>query len=67
MYQMALDQIAQEEKHIGFKVYCNFGNTFVNIGTYRDAIQNYESSMSYSTYHETSFNALLCYVVLGVA
>ena len=56
---MALDQIPQEEKHIGFKVCHNIVNAFVYIGKYRDAIQNYDN--------KTGFNTLLCYAVLGYA
>ena len=66
MYQMALDQIPQEE-NIGFKVCRNIGNDFVNIENYRDAIKNYETAMSFSPEHENAINALLYYVVLGDA
>ena len=45
---MALDHIPHEEKNIGFKVCRNIRNTFVKIGKYRAAIQNYESTMSSS-------------------
>ena len=63
MYQMALDQIPQEEKK-GFKVCCNIGDAFINIKKYCNAIQNHEATRSSSPDHHTGTNALLCYVVL---
>ena len=67
MYQIALDQIPQEEKNIDFKVCRDIRNSFVKIGNYRDVIQKYEDAMSYSPDHETGVNALLCYIILGYA
>ena len=67
MYQMVLDHITQEDIYTGFKVFHNVVNAFIKIGKYRDAVQNYESSMSSSLDHEIGANALLCYVVLGDA
>ena len=61
---MALDQIPQEEKNIGFKVFRNIRNAFVDIGKYRNVIDYYEAAMIYSPDRETGVNALLCYVVI---
>ena len=47
-----------------FKVCCNIGNALVNIGKYRDVVQNYEAAMSSFPDHKTAVNALLCYVIL---
>ena len=60
---MELDQISQKEKNIDFKVYRNIRNTFVNIGKYRNAIQNHESTMRLFPEKETGVNAFSCYVV----
>ena len=64
---MAMEQIPQEEKYIDFKVCCNIGNSYVNIGKYCNAIHNYEASISYYPDHKTGVNVLLFYVVLGDA
>ena len=53
------------KKNIVFKVCCNIGNVFVNIGKYRNAIHKYEYSMGLSPDPETGVNIFLCDVVLG--
>ena len=49
-----------------FNVCCNIKNSFANFLKYCDTIHNYEAAMSFSPDHQTDFNTLLCYVVLGL-
>ena len=65
MYRMALDQIPNSSKEVRFKIFRNIGNSYVKMGLFQDAIQNFETIMNASPDFQTGFNLILCYYALG--
>lgn len=67
MYRMALDQI-MPASHIDMrnKILKNIGISFLKLGQYADAAQNFEQIVdNVNNCIQTAFNLLLCYFALG--
>jgi len=65
MYRMALDQIPDKEREMGYEISFNLCKTFLKLGYYRKAIQHLEAIMEFSPKHEVGFNLVLCYYATG--
>ncbi|KAG0555508.1 hypothetical protein KC19_12G174000 [Ceratodon purpureus] len=65
MYRMALDQTPSAYKETRYRILRNIGNAFMRLGQYQDAMQAFESVMENKIDHQTAYNLVVCYYVLG--
>lgn len=67
MYRMALDHIQRGARSLRHRIHRTIGNIFVELGSLREAIVDYEAVvMSSDADIETCFNLLLCYIKTGI-
>jgi len=64
-YRIALDQVPETQRKMGFLISSNIGKALLKLGQYREAIAIFETIMSSSPNNETGFNLLVCYFALG--
>jgi len=65
MYRMALDQIPATGKELRFRILRNIGNSFVKLGQFQDAIDNFEQIMTGSPEIKAALNLMLCLYARG--
>lgn len=65
MYRMSLDQIPANSKELRNKIIRNIGNSFVKLGQFQDAIENFDLIMNTSPEIQSAFNLLLCLYARG--
>ncbi|KAL3692828.1 hypothetical protein R1sor_006479 [Riccia sorocarpa] len=65
MYRMALDQTPNTHKDIQYRIMRNIGNALLRLGRYQDAAQSYEAVIEIKVDHQTCYNLVVCYYVLG--
>ncbi|KAL9650841.1 hypothetical protein ABK040_001891 [Willaertia magna] len=66
MYRMALDQITNDYKTIRNKIRKNIGVTFIKIGQYSDAINNFEEVIENNNNDiDAAFNLVVCHFSTG--
>lgn len=66
LYRKALDNLPREVKKLKFYIHRSIGNTFLDAGSIKEAIVEYEAvAMSLDADIETCFNLLLCYIKSG--
>jgi intraflagellar transport protein 88 len=65
MYHMALDQTPNSYKETRYRILRNIGNAFMRLGQYQDSVLSYEAIMEIKIDHQTCYNLIICYYVLG--
>lgn len=66
MYRMASDELPREARSLRHSIHRTIGNIFVELGSFREAIVEYEAVvMSSDADLETCFNLLICYIQTG--
>ena len=64
-YEMALDQLTNDDQAIRSKLRWNIGNAFFRCGRLREAIKNYQEVMDSNPDYQTGFNLFLCHYAMG--
>ena len=74
MYRMAMDQIPNTAKEVRYKIRKNIGNSFLRLGKFAEAIDNFEAVLENAKPELTGFpdfvtpfNLLVCYYAVGDA